>query len=134
MNHSDGLVEVDIVASIALRRSRCKLVAVADANPPGRWGVLDVAGPAVKQIREKPERGDAWINGGFFVLEPASLDLVEGDGISWERAPMEQLASSGQLMAFEHGGFWQPMDTLREKMLLEELWNSGRAPWKRWGA
>jgi glucose-1-phosphate cytidylyltransferase len=134
MTYGDGLADVDIAASIAFHRSHGKLATVTAVNPPGRFGVLDVEGGKVNVIREKPPRGDAWINGGFFVLEPASLDLVEGDGISWERAPMEQLASSGQLMAFEHGGFWQPMDTLREKMLLEGLWNSGHAPWKRWGA
>ena len=134
MTYGDGLADVDIAASIAFHRSHGKLATVTAVNPPGRFGVLDVAGAAVKQIREKPERGDAWINGGFFVLEPDALETVDGDHVSWERSPMERLAASGQLMAFEHGGFWQPMDTLREKMLLEELWNSGHAPWKRWGA
>jgi glucose-1-phosphate cytidylyltransferase len=132
MTYGDGLSDVDIASSIAFHRSHGKLATVTAINPPGRFGVLDIDGAKVNLIREKPERGDAWINGGFFVLEPAALDHVDGDHVSWEREPMERLASSGQLMAFEHGGFWQPMDTLREKMLLEDLWSSGKAPWTRW--
>jgi glucose-1-phosphate cytidylyltransferase len=132
MTYGDGLADVDIPASIAFHRSHGKLATVTAVNPPGRFGVLDVEGGKVNLIREKPQRGDAWINGGFFVLEPAALDLVEGDGVSWEREPMERLATAGQLMAFEHGGFWQPMDTLRERTLLEDLWRRGDAPWKRW--
>jgi glucose-1-phosphate cytidylyltransferase len=132
MTYGDGLADVDIPASIAFHRSHGKLATVTAVNPPGRFGVLDVEGGKVNLIREKPQRGDAWINGGFFVLEPAALDLVEGDGVSWEREPMERLATAGQLMAFEHGGFWQPMDTLRERTLLEDLWRREDAPWKRW--
>ena len=132
MTYGDGLADVDIAASIAFHRSHGRLATVTAVNPPGRFGVLDVEGGKVNLIREKPQRGDAWINGGFFVLEPAALDLVEGDGVSWEREPMERLATAGQLMAFEHGGFWQPMDTLRERTLLEDLWRRGDAPWKRW--
>jgi glucose-1-phosphate cytidylyltransferase len=102
-------------------------------QPPGRYGALDIApDTSVSSFREKPDGDNAWINGGFFVLEPSVLDLIEADETSWERAPLESLAASGQLSAFRHGGFWRPMDTLRDKQYLEELWESGQAPWKRW--
>jgi glucose-1-phosphate cytidylyltransferase len=105
---------------------------VTAISPPGRFGVLQIEGDAVREIHEKPENGETLINGGFFVLEPSALDFVEGDHISWELEPMQRLAREGQLTAFEHRGFWQPMDTLREKRLLEDLWASGEAPWKVW--
>lgn len=129
MTYGDGLSDVDIGATIEFHRRHGKLATVTAVNPPGRFGVLDVADRRVGHISEKPDRGDAWINGGFFVLEPKSLDYVPDDVTPWEREPMEKLAADGQLMAFEHAGFWQPMDTLREKTLLEELWAGGRAPW-----
>jgi glucose-1-phosphate cytidylyltransferase len=132
MTYGDGLADVDISASLAFHKSHGRLATVTAINPPGRFGVLEVEGGRVKQIREKPERGDAWINGGFFVLEPGALDEIDGDHTSWEREPMERLAARDQLRAFEHAGFWQPMDTLREKMLLEDLWASGKAPWRAW--
>ena len=132
MTYGDGLSDVDISASIAFHKKHGRLATVTAINPPGRFGVLDIAERKVNVIREKPDRGDAWINGGFFVLEPAALDTVPHDQMPWEREPMETLASRGELMAFEHEGFWQPMDTLREKMLLEDLWESGKAPWKKW--
>jgi glucose-1-phosphate cytidylyltransferase len=132
MTYGDGLSDVDITDSIAFHRRHGRLATVTAINPPGRFGVLDIGDSRVNVIREKPERGDAWINGGFFVLEPAALDHIAGDHMPWEREPMEQLAAGGQLMAYEHSGFWQPMDTLREKMLLEDLWNAGKAPWKKW--
>lgn len=132
MTYGDGLSDVDISASIRFHREHGRLATVTAINPPGRFGVLAIQENKVTSIREKPEQSDAWINGGYFVLEPAALDYVIGDGTSWEREPMEQLTADGQLMAYGHGGFWQPMDTLREKTLLEELWESGRAPWKKW--
>ena len=123
---------MDISASIAFHKKHGRLATVTAINPPGRFGVLDIAERKVNVIREKPDRGDAWINGGFFVLEPDALETVPNDQMPWDREPMETLASRGELMAFEHEGFWQPMDTLREKMLLEDLWESGKAPWKKW--
>ncbi|MBS0198552.1 MAG: glucose-1-phosphate cytidylyltransferase [Planctomycetes bacterium] len=132
MTYGDGLSDVNIGESIKFHKSHGKLATVTAINPPGRFGVLDIAERRVAQIQEKPDRGDAWINGGFFVLEPGAIDYVPGDSMPWEREPMERLSKEGQLMAFEHSGFWQPMDTLREKMLLEELWASGKAPWRVW--
>ena len=132
MTYGDGLSDVNIAESITFHKKHGKLATVTAINPPGRFGVLAIRDHRVDSIREKPERSDAWINGGFFVLEPKALDYVSGDPISWEREPMEKLTAHGELMAFEHEGFWQPMDTLREKMLLEDLWNSGKAPWKKW--
>ncbi|MBL9001934.1 MAG: glucose-1-phosphate cytidylyltransferase [Phycisphaerae bacterium] len=129
MTYGDGLSDVDITASIAFHKSHGKLATVTAVNPPGRFGVLDLADHRVARITEKPDRGDAWINGGFFVLEPAALNYVSGDSMPWEREPMERLAADGQLMAFEHSGFWQPMDTLRDKHLLEDLHRRGDAPW-----
>jgi glucose-1-phosphate cytidylyltransferase len=132
MTYGDGLSDVNITESIDFHKRHGKLATVAAINPPGRFGVLSIHHNKVDSIREKPERSDAWINGGFFVLDPKALDYVDGDPTSWEREPMERLCADGQLMAYEHEGFWQPMDTLREKILLEDLWNSGSAPWKKW--
>jgi glucose-1-phosphate cytidylyltransferase len=132
MTYGDGLSDVDISATIAFHKSHRKLATVTAVNPPGRFGVLDVAERRVARISEKPDRGDAWINGGFFVLEPGALQYVPSDDMPWEREPMERLTREGQLMAYEHAGFWQPMDTLREKTVLEELWAEGKAPWKKW--
>ena len=105
---------------------------MAAVQPPGRYGALLRDGTQVTHFVEKPRGDGGWINGGFFVLQPEVIDLIPGDATSWENEPMTALAHSGQLHAYEHGGFWQPMDTLREKNLLEELWQSGQAPWKRW--
>jgi glucose-1-phosphate cytidylyltransferase len=100
---------------------------------PGRFGVLDLAGNGnVQSFREKPANEIGWINGGFFVCEPSVFDYIEGDATSWERAPLERLAREGELMAYQHTGFWKPMDTLRDKRELEELWANGQAPWKTW--
>jgi len=132
MTYGDGLSDVNISESIKFHRSHGKLATVTAINPPGRFGVLDISKNKVDLIREKPERGESWINGGFFILEPAALNYVSRDDQPWEREPMEGLARDAQLMAFEHSGFWQPMDTIREKMLLEDLWQSGHAPWKKW--
>ena len=101
-------------------------------QPPGRYGAISMSGEQVMGFTEKPRGDGGLINGGFFVLSPKCLDLIDGDQTSWENAPLTRLAAMGELMAFEHRGFWQPMDTLREKNLLEELWSSGKAPWKSW--
>ncbi|MFZ6872701.1 glucose-1-phosphate cytidylyltransferase [Undibacterium sp. Di27W] len=130
--YGDGVSDVDITASINFHRSHGKLATVTAVLPPARYGVLQRNGDEVLGFIEKPRGDGGWINGGFFVLSPKVLDLIEHDGISWEQAPLSGLASGQQLMAFEHAGFWQPMDTLREKNLLEELWQSGSAPWRKW--
>ena len=101
-------------------------------RPPGRYGALEIDGSAVKSFVEKPPGDNAYINGGFFVLNPAVIDRIEGDKTSWESTPLEALARDAQLSAYRHYGFWQPMDTLRDKMMLEELWQSGHAPWRLW--
>jgi glucose-1-phosphate cytidylyltransferase len=132
MTYGDGVSDIDIQALIEWHKRQGRLATVTAVSPPGRFGVLDIQGSAVQRIREKPAQAETFINGGFFVLEPASLQRVDGDMTIWEREPMERLAESDQLSAYKHAGFWQPMDTLREKRLLEDLWNSGRAPWKVW--
>ena len=130
--YGDGVSDVDIAASIAFHRQHGKLATVTAVQPPGRYGALQMAGSAVHRFMEKPHGDGGLINGGFFVLSPRCLERIEGDATSWEAEPLSGLAAQGELMAFEHSGFWQPMDTLREKNLLEELWQSGAAPWKRW--
>lgn len=130
--YGDGVSNVDIGAGIAFHRHHGCHATVTAVQPPGRYGVLDLQGDKVAGFAEKPRGEGGWINGGFFVLNPAVIDYIEGDATSWEEAPMRRLAAEGQLMAYEHEGFWQPMDTLREKNMLEELWQSGRAPWKQW--
>jgi glucose-1-phosphate cytidylyltransferase len=108
------------------------MATLTGVQPPGRFGALKLKGNRVSMFHEKPEGDGAWINGGFFVLEPKVLDLISDDSSIWERKPLEHLAKKGQLSIFRHHGFWQPMDALRDKNLLEELWSSGRAPWKVW--
>ena len=130
--YGDGLSDVDISKQIAFHRQHGKLATVTAVQPPGRYGALQLAGAEVTGFTEKPRGDGGFINGGFFVLSPKCLDLIEGDETSWELEPLTALAAKGELMAFEHGGFWQPMDTLRDKNLLEGLWESGRAPWKIW--
>jgi glucose-1-phosphate cytidylyltransferase len=130
--YGDGVSDVDIGASIEFHRSHGKLATVTAVQPPGRYGALERRGDEVVGFAEKPRGDGGLINGGFFVLSPRCLDYIDGDDVSWERAPLMGLAADGELMSFEHRGFWQPMDTLREKNLLEELWLSGKAPWKRW--
>jgi glucose-1-phosphate cytidylyltransferase len=132
LTYGDGLSDVDISKEIEFHRSHKKLATIVAVRPPGRFGVLEVEGSTVRDVVEKPRGDGSLINGGFFVLSPRCLDLIEGDHTTWEREPLATLAKSEQLMAFEHGGFWQSMDTLREKSLLESLWNSGAAPWKIW--
>lgn len=130
--YGDGLSDVDIRASIASHRSSKKTATVTAVRPPGRFGILNMEGDNVSGFVEKPAGDGGWINGGFFVLEPAVLDYIGDDNTIWERQPLELLAKQNQLHAFKHDGFWQPMDTLRDKLHLEELWDSGRAPWKKW--
>lgn len=130
--YGDGLSNVNIKDSINFHRKHGKLATVTAVQPPGRYGSLHLLENRVDGFFEKPRGDGGLINGGFFVLSRACLDFIEGDHISWESTPLNSLAASGELMAYEHLGFWQPMDTLREKNLLEELWSSGKAPWKIW--
>lgn len=130
--YGDGLSDVDISAQIAFHRSHGKQATVTAVMPPGRYGALLREGDAVQGFIEKPRGDGGWINGGFFVLSPKVIDRIEGDATSWEVEPLTGIAADGELMAFEHRGFWQAMDTLREKNQLEELWQSGHAPWKCW--
>jgi glucose-1-phosphate cytidylyltransferase len=132
VTYGDGVSNVDIKALVAYHRSQKKLATVTAVRPPARFGGLTIEGPLVREFSEKPQSGEGWINGGFFVFEPAVLDYMTDDAISLEREPLERLASEGQLAAFRHEGFWQPMDTLRDKRVLEALWESGKAPWKTW--
>ncbi|NDI86641.1 glucose-1-phosphate cytidylyltransferase [Undibacterium crateris] len=130
--YGDGVSDVNIAESIRFHREHGKSATVTAVLPPGRYGALERQGVQVAGFTEKPRGDGGWINGGYFVLSPEVLQLIPDDSCSWESDPLNQLASQQQLMAFEHSGFWQPMDTLREKNMLEELWNSGRAPWKIW--
>jgi glucose-1-phosphate cytidylyltransferase len=130
--YGDGVSDVDISATINFHKSHGLAATLTATFPPGRFGALDIQGQKVKQFKEKPKGDGALINGGFFVLSPSVLDYLEGDSTVWEQQPLQRLAADGQLMAFEHHGFWQPMDTLRDKVYLEELWISGEAPWKVW--
>ena len=132
LTYGDGLANVDLQALLAFHRAHGKLATVTAVRPPGRFGSLAIDGDRVSTFAEKPQAGEGWINGGFFVLERAVLDLIAGDDTLFELEPLETLAARGQLMAFRHEGFWQPMDTLRDKRYLEEQWSSGRAPWKVW--
>ncbi len=131
--YGDGLADLDLGAEIAFHRAHGKLATVCAVLPPGRFGALVVDGARVTEFCEKPRGDGGLISGGFFVLSPQCLTMIEDDTSGWEGTPLTELASQGQLMAFEHYGFWQPMDTLRDKNLLEALWNSGKAPWKVWG-
>ncbi|WP_295444570.1 glucose-1-phosphate cytidylyltransferase [uncultured Thiodictyon sp.] len=130
--YGDGLSDVDIAALIAFHQAHGKWATVTAVQPPGRYGALERAGDRVTAFTEKPRGDGGLINGGFFVLSPRCLDLIVNDETAWEGPPLDQLARMGQMMAFEHRGFWQPMDTLRDKNQLEQLWDTGEAPWKRW--
>ncbi len=132
LTYGDGIADVDISAEIAFHNQHGKWATVTAVQPPGRYGALQLQGARVAGFMEKPRGDGGLINGGFFVLSPKCLDLIEGDDTSWEGKPLTSLAADGQLVAFEHMGFWQPMDTLRDKIQLEELWDSGKAPWKVW--
>ena len=130
--YGDGVANIDIARLVAFHKAHGKLATVTAVQPAGRYGALALSGPVVTGFTEKPKGDGGWINGGFFVLSPACLRLIDSDESSWETGPLAQLAADGQLMAFEHAGFWQPMDTLRDKNQLEQLWMTGSAPWKMW--
>jgi glucose-1-phosphate cytidylyltransferase len=132
VTYGDGVADVDIGKLVAFHRAHGKAATVTAVRPPARFGGLAIDGDRVTQFLEKPQSGEGWINGGFFVFEPQVLDLLDADETPLERAPLETLAARGELMAYVHQGFWQPMDTLREKQLLERLWSEGRAPWRTW--
>ena len=132
MTYGDGLADVDISATLRFHRQHGRLATITATEPPPRFGRLEVDGELVRSFVEKPRADADRINGGFFVLEPAALDSIEGDDTLWEGPPLERLAAEGQLMAWTHRGFWRPMDTLRDKRLLDDLWQRGAAPWKLW--
>ena len=130
--YGDGVANIDITGEIAFHNEHCKLATVCAVLPPGRYGALLRKGNAVLGFQEKPPGDGFWINGGFFILKPDVLNFIDGDMSSWEGGALETLATAGQLSAFEHKGFWRPMDTLRDKVYLEELWDAHQAPWKVW--
>jgi glucose-1-phosphate cytidylyltransferase len=130
--YGDGVANVDITAQIQFHNKHGKLATVTAVQPPGRYGALLLNGTVVNGFQEKPPGDGAWINGGFFILHPQVIDFIEGDQSAWEGKPLEAIARNGQLQAFEHRGFWQPMDTMRDKIQLEQLWSSGNAPWMTW--
>ena len=130
--YGDGLANVDITKLIKFHESHGKLATVTAVQPPGRYGALNRDNNLVTGFVEKPKGDGGWINGGFFVLSPKCIDYIDSDDTAWEQKPLKDIAIKGELIAYEHKDFWQPMDTLREKNLLEELWKSGKAPWKNW--
>jgi len=132
LTYGDGVADIDVKALIDFHRSHGKLVTLTSILPPGRFGVLQMDGEQVVGFAEKADSRSNPINGGFFVIEPKALDYIAGDETIWEREPMERLAAEGELMAYRHDGFWQAMDTLRDRRYLEDLWVSGKAPWKNW--
>jgi glucose-1-phosphate cytidylyltransferase len=132
LTYGDGVSSVNIGAAIDFHRTHGKAATLTATYPPGRFGALDIQGHQIRQFMEKPRGDGSMINGGFFVLSPRVLEYLENDATIWEQQPLQRLATDGELMAFEHDGFWQPMDTLRDKTFLEELWSSGKAPWKTW--
>ncbi len=130
--YGDGLSDIRIDELLSFHKSHGKVATLTAVRPPARFGGLNIDGGHVVEFVEKPQSGEGWINGGFFVLEPEIFDYIEGDGTPFEGEPMQKLASDGQLMAFQHEGFFQPMDTIRDRNILENLWASGKAPWKVW--
>ncbi len=128
----DGVADINLDKLIAFHRSHGKLATLTAVRPPARYGHLELDGDRIAEFSEKPQTGEGWINGAFFVLEPGVFDYIDGDPTQWEKEPLENLARDGQLMAYKHTSFWQCMDTLREKHILENYWNSGSAPWKIW--
>ena len=130
--YGDGLSDVNISKLVAFHKSEGRQATLTGVQPPGRYGALGIRGSSIESFQEKPAGDGGWINGGFFVLESSVIDLIAGDATMWEREPLEKLAATAQLGVYKHDGFWQPMDTLREKVRLEELWASGNAPWKKW--
>jgi glucose-1-phosphate cytidylyltransferase len=132
MTYGDGVGDVDISALVAAHKKAGKKATVTAVQPPGRFGALQVEGESVTGFIEKPEGDGGWINGGFFVLEPSVLGTIKGDASTWELEPLKGLSAEGELHAYRHMGFWQPMDTMRDRQYLEELWAAGKAPWKNW--
>jgi glucose-1-phosphate cytidylyltransferase len=130
--YGDGVTDLDLSALLAFHKSHGKLATVTTVRSPARFGRIGYEGDQVVNFYEKPESGEGWINGGYFVLEPQVLDVIDGDDTVWEREPVERLAGWGQLMGYRHHGFWSCMDTLKEKTILEELWQSGEPPWRIW--
>jgi len=131
--YGDGVGNINIKSLLKFHKSHGKLATVTAVNPPGRFGILKINdSDDVTQFNEKPDIGNAWINGGFFVLEPSVIDYISGDNISWEEEPLQQITKDNQLSAYKHKGFWQPMDTIAEKKYLEKLYTSNEAPWKTW--
>jgi glucose-1-phosphate cytidylyltransferase len=130
--YGDGLSDVDMSEVLEFHRQESTLATVTAVQPPGRWGAMELDGKRIRGFEEKPVGDGGWVNGGFFVLSPTVMDMIEGDETVWEREPMERLAADGQLASFRHAGFWRAMDTLRDKQYLTELWSEGRAPWKQW--
>ena len=130
--YGDGVADIDVGDLVRFHKSHGRRATITSVAPPGRFGALEFDGDKVVDFREKPAGDGGLINGGFFVADPSVLDLVDGPDTIWEQGPLEALAHGGDLMGYRHAGFWQPMDTLRDKIYLEELWNSGQAPWKRW--
>ena len=133
LTYGDGLCDVDLTELLAFHRRHGRMATLTAVRPPARFGRIEFEGDRVADFSEKPQASEGWINGGFFVLEPAVLDYIEGDDTSWEAGPLAKLAADGQLMAYKHDAFWQCMDTLRDKLMLEELWASGEAPWEMKG-
>lgn len=134
MTYGDGIADVDVAGEVAFHRAHGLKATMCAVAPPGRFGSVAIESGRVSAFVEKPTAGNQRINGGFFVLQPEVLDLIEGDETVWEGAPLEALVAEGQLAAYPHDGFWRPMDTLRERIQLEEMWNTGRAPWKVWAS
>jgi glucose-1-phosphate cytidylyltransferase len=128
----DAVANIDLQALLKFHQSRSRLATVTAVHPPPRFGRLLLEGDQVTRFKEKPRETEGWINGAFFVLEPEVFDYIKGDNTQWEKEPLERLAREGQLMAYRHNGFWQCMDTIHEKTLLEKLWQAGQAPWKTW--
>jgi glucose-1-phosphate cytidylyltransferase len=133
LTYGDGVADLDVRKVIAFHKSHGRLATITAVPSPGRFGILSIVdGGGVNRFHEKPDAEMGWINGGFFVLEPGAIDYIDGDDTIWERDPLERLAADGQLMAYHHAGFWKPMDTLRDKRELEDLWTSGSPPWRIW--
>jgi glucose-1-phosphate cytidylyltransferase len=130
--YGDGVSNVNVTDLIAFHRKQGVMATITATQPPGRFGVLTIDRQKITSFKEKPPEGGGFINGGYFVLSPRVMDYIEGDATVWEREPLERLAAGGNLAAFVHTGFWQPLDTLRDKILLNDLWATGKAPWKVW--
>ena len=130
--YGDGLADINLTAELAFHRSNKTLATMCAVQPPGRFGAIDITGNRITRFEEKPSGDGTWINGGYFILEPEVLRYIDDDDCVWERGPLENLAKDGQLSAYSHKGFWHPMDTLRDKIKLEEFWQTNKAPWKVW--